>query len=95
MLIKTPAPKNSQPAGHADTTASSRLPSVSAAIEARPWPFGDTGSETGAGGEVGLGGPGPQSQHSIEVKQASQGFTEEGIVPISQMRKLRHIQLHP
>lgn len=93
MTIKTPASKNSQPAGHADITASLRLPSVSAVIEARP--SGDTGSETRAGGEMGLAGPFPQSQHSIEFKQASQEFTEEGrIVPISQMRKLRHTQLH-
>lgn len=72
MLIKTPAPKNTQPAGHADTAASSRLHSGSAVIEARPWHFGDTRSETGAGGEVGLVGPVPQSHYSIEFKQASQ-----------------------
>lgn len=96
VLIKTPAPKSIQPAGHADVAASSRLPSGSAVIEARPWHSGDTGSETGAGGEVGLVGLAPQSHHSTEFKQASQGFTEVGrIVPSSQVRKPRHIQLHP
>lgn len=94
--IKTPAPKNTQPARHADTAASLRLHSGSAVIEARPWHFGDARCETGAGGEVGLVRPVPQSHHSIEFKQASQGFTEVGrIVPVSQMRKRRHIQLHP
>ena len=69
MLIKTPAPKNTQLVGNADAGASQWFHSISSVIEARPWHSGDTRRYVGEGGEV---GPVSQSHHSVNFKEVSQ-----------------------
>lgn len=68
MLIKTPAPENTQTVADADMGASLWLNSISSVLEERPWHFGDTKSDIGEGGEVGPGGACPSVTHNIDFK---------------------------
>lgn len=49
VLNKTPALTNTRPVEDADAGASLQLNSISSVTEARPWRFGDTGTDMGGG----------------------------------------------